>query len=497
MPTKRCASDVQESTERLRQESTQVLSEVYWNTGGGSALWLVYCGASCCHSLMERTSLPPGFRFHPTDVELVMYYLKKKVMGKRPHFEAIAEVNIYKFSPWDLPDKSCLKSKDLEWFFFCPREKKYACGLRMKRGTENGFWKTTGKDRPVHYNENVVGMVRTLVFHLGHAPKGQRTDWVIYEYRILDEQLAADGLQDMYVLCKVFQKNGPGPKNGAQYGAPFNEADWDDDNDDDIQIPVKSLPSDGPSSAASTVPENHSCSVITTMVDPGSTSGPSLIETGPSHISGPSISEVPLDLSDDEIVRLLAPFTDDSVLLLNDNGNTEKQDDLNQKGKNKSLPYSDGNDIYSDLCDLHNVYEMNEGRLDFSGTQRDGHPLNNTLPQDDVAYLELNDLVVPLNPPAEVNEMEQLQFDNFFGEQLVFGGNFSGMDQYSSCLGHLPVPPEGSNRQGSSSDVHQGESSKCDWFYNAAARTSDFTSRHPEDGSNFIWNAERGSFDDI
>lgn len=125
--------------------------------------------------------------------------------------------------------------------------------------------------------------------------------------------------QDLYVLCKVFQKDGLGPKNGAQYGAPFNEADWDDDNDDDIQNHVISLPSDGPSLAASTLPENQNCSVVTSMVDPGSKSGQS-IEIGPSHFSGPLANEVPVDLLDDEIVHLLASFTDDSVLL-NDNGN--------------------------------------------------------------------------------------------------------------------------------------------------------------------------------
>ncbi|XP_022841776.1 NAC domain-containing protein 82-like isoform X2 [Olea europaea var. sylvestris] len=439
---------------------------------------------------MARTSLPPGFRFHPTDVELVMYYLKRKAMGKRLLFDPIAEVNIYKFSPWDLPDKSCLKSKDLEWFFFCPREKKYACGVRMKRGTENGYWKTTGKDRPVHYNENVVGMVRTLVFYLGHAPQGQRTNWIIHEYRILDEQLAAAGLQDLYVLCKVFQKDGLGPKNGAQYGAPFNEADWDDDNDDDIQNHVISLPSDGPSLAASTLPENQNCSVVTSMVDPGSKSGQS-IEIGPSHFSGPLANEVPVDLLDDEIVHLLASFTDDSVLL-NDNGNYGNRDGLNQNWKNESLPCLDGNEIYNGLCDLDNWDSMNEGRLDFAGMQKDGYPLNYTLPQDNIAYLELNDLEVPLNHPAEVNEMEQMQFDNFFGpyaqvdtEQLIFGGNFSGMDEYASFPDHLPVLPEGSNRQGGCLDVLQMESSQRDRGHNAAAQTLTFT-RDSEKGANFI-----------
>ena len=40
--------------------------------------------------------------------------------------------------------------------------------------------------------------------------------------------------QDSYVICKVFQKEGPGPRNGAQYGRPFNEEDW---SDDEVGIP--------------------------------------------------------------------------------------------------------------------------------------------------------------------------------------------------------------------------------------------------------------------
>lgn len=52
--------------------------------------------------VMAQTSLPPGFRFHPTDVELVSYYLKRKIMGKKHIVDAIAEVDLYKFPPWDL-----------------------------------------------------------------------------------------------------------------------------------------------------------------------------------------------------------------------------------------------------------------------------------------------------------------------------------------------------------------------------------------------------------
>lgn len=35
--------------------------------------------------------------------------------------------------------------------------------------------------------------------------------------------------KDAFVLCRVFQKSGSGPKNGEQYGAPFVEEEWLDD----------------------------------------------------------------------------------------------------------------------------------------------------------------------------------------------------------------------------------------------------------------------------
>jgi hypothetical protein len=47
----------------------------------------------------------PGFRFHPTDEELVTFYLRRKVAGKRLSIEIIKEFDIYKHDPWDLPSK--------------------------------------------------------------------------------------------------------------------------------------------------------------------------------------------------------------------------------------------------------------------------------------------------------------------------------------------------------------------------------------------------------
>lgn len=181
-------------------------------------------------STPAASSLAPGFRFHPTDEELVRYYLRRKVCGKPFRFDAISDVDVYKVEPWDLPGLSRLRSRDLEWYFFSVLDKKYGNGSRTNRATEKGYWKTTGKDRVVYHRSQQVGMKKTLVYHSGRAPKGERTNWVMHEYRLIDQELQNAGIvQDAFFLCRIFHKSGSGPKNGEKYGAPFIEEEWEDD----------------------------------------------------------------------------------------------------------------------------------------------------------------------------------------------------------------------------------------------------------------------------
>ncbi|KAF3791229.1 NAC domain-containing protein 105 [Nymphaea thermarum] len=157
---------------------------------------------------MAPIGLPPGFRFHPTDEELVNYYLKRKIHGIKIDLDIIPEVDLYKCEPWELAEKSFLPSRDPEWYFFGPRDRKYPNGFRTNRATRAGYWKSTGKDRRVNYQNRAIGMKKTLVYYRGRAPQGLRTDWVMHEYRLDDKECEdSPGIQDSYALCRVFKKN--------------------------------------------------------------------------------------------------------------------------------------------------------------------------------------------------------------------------------------------------------------------------------------------------
>ncbi|KAM0833442.1 hypothetical protein ACQ4PT_064259 [Festuca glaucescens] len=172
-----------------------------------------------------RLELPPGFRFHPTDEEVVTSYLTPKVLDHFFSCLVMADVDLNKSEPWDLPSKAKMGEK--EWFFFVHKDRKYPTGMRTNRATESGYWKATGKDKEILRGKGraavLVGMKKTLVFYLGRAPHGTKTPWVMHEYR-LDGKLPAHlprSAKDEWAVCRVFNKdlaakNAPQPAGGLE-----------------------------------------------------------------------------------------------------------------------------------------------------------------------------------------------------------------------------------------------------------------------------------------
>lgn len=50
-------------------------------------------------------NLPPGFRFHPSDDEIICDYLSRKVLNRDFTCTAIGEADLNKTEPWELPRK--------------------------------------------------------------------------------------------------------------------------------------------------------------------------------------------------------------------------------------------------------------------------------------------------------------------------------------------------------------------------------------------------------
>eukprot|EP01018_Ginkgo_biloba_P024662 Gb_07132 [translate_table: standard] len=153
-----------------------------------------------------HTTVPPGFRFHPTDEELLYYYLRKKVSYEMIDLDVIREVDLNKLEPWDLHERCKIGSgPQNEWYLFSHKDKKYPTGTRTNRATTAGFWKATGRDKVIHMNFKRIGMRKTLVFYTGRAPHGQKTEWIMHEYRLEDSENPHEN-EDGWVVCRVFKK---------------------------------------------------------------------------------------------------------------------------------------------------------------------------------------------------------------------------------------------------------------------------------------------------
>jgi len=159
--------------------------------------------------MSSELELPPGFRFHPTDEELVNHYLCRKCASLPLAVPIIREIDLYKYDPWQLPEMSLYGEK--EWYFFSPRDRKYPNGSRPNRAAGAGYWKATGADKPIG-KPKPLGIKKALVFYAGKAPRGIKTNWIMHEYRLANVDRSAGKKNNLrlddWVLCRIYNKKG-------------------------------------------------------------------------------------------------------------------------------------------------------------------------------------------------------------------------------------------------------------------------------------------------
>uniref|UniRef100_A0A5B6YJ91 Putative NAC domain-containing protein 68 n=2 Tax=Davidia involucrata TaxID=16924 RepID=A0A5B6YJ91_DAVIN len=173
--------------------------------------------------------LPIGFRFHPTDEELVVHYLKRKVFSFPLPASVIPEFDVFHTNPWDLPGDS----KEKRYFF----SKRKGSVKKCNRIAGCGYWKGFGKEKHIVARGNnqavVVGMKKSLVFYQGKRPHGVKTRWVMNQYCLLvgsattqnpnSTQKLMMEMED-WVVCRIYQKKRKAKNHGVKAPVPITNS---------------------------------------------------------------------------------------------------------------------------------------------------------------------------------------------------------------------------------------------------------------------------------
>ncbi|KAK3221439.1 hypothetical protein Dsin_008464 [Dipteronia sinensis] len=177
---------------------------------------------------VEAFNFPPGYRFMPRDQELVVSYLKPKVLNLYLPPNVILDVELYRLNPDQLAELF-KPQEEKTWYFFTPRDRKCRNGDRPNRAAGDWFWKATGADKAVMHGKSKVGFRKALVFYKGKAPKGSKTDWIMHEYRLNNppkrERAGIDDMKlDDWVLCRIYKKAGK-LSRGSRSSQPREDSD--------------------------------------------------------------------------------------------------------------------------------------------------------------------------------------------------------------------------------------------------------------------------------
>ncbi|KAJ4826317.1 hypothetical protein Tsubulata_004085 [Turnera subulata] len=143
--------------------------------------------------------LPLGYKFDPTDRDILCQYLKKKINGEEI-MVIIPTADVYSRSPALICTHQVRYGLSNQWFFYTTAAATGDNGVVKAR---NGCYYEVIGERDV-YEDNLiwVGVVRRLEYHWAN---GTKTDWVVDEFSLPDygETAAVNDDKKKVVMCRI------------------------------------------------------------------------------------------------------------------------------------------------------------------------------------------------------------------------------------------------------------------------------------------------------
>ncbi|GAA0168430.1 hypothetical protein LIER_40565 [Lithospermum erythrorhizon] len=159
---------------------------------------------------IEGLRIPIGFIFKPTDKELVVHYLMRKIYSVPLPASVIPEEQVFDRNPWDLPGDL----KERRYFF----SKRYENGKNSSRIVLAGcgYWKAIGQDKPIvvflsQNHHQIVGMKRTSFFFQRKRSQRIKNWWVMHQFFLVDSIANLSSNQNFvvqtgdWVVCSIYQ----------------------------------------------------------------------------------------------------------------------------------------------------------------------------------------------------------------------------------------------------------------------------------------------------
>ncbi|KAG9129364.1 hypothetical protein Leryth_016650 [Lithospermum erythrorhizon] len=183
-------------------------------------------------------NLPPGFRFYPTDEELVVHFLHRKATLLPCHPDIIPDLQLYPYDPWDLDGKAMAEGN--KWYYYSRRT--------QNRETGHGFWKPIGVDEPIFSNASghSVGIKKLHAFYIGEPHEDAKTNWILEEFRLTDSASSSNNRSQRrssktdyskWVVCRVYQCTGDNDDDDGTELSCLDEVFLSLDDTDEISFP--------------------------------------------------------------------------------------------------------------------------------------------------------------------------------------------------------------------------------------------------------------------